>query len=122
MKKNLIVFFSLLCFTYINATANKTGTEVKAPAEVKTGTEVTIVINVNHSANSKSHHTDWVVLRINGKEIKRWTYEKSNLPPDSVFTLEYKYIAGEDLNIETEGHCNMHGSKGVNKITIKASA
>ena len=122
MKKNWIVFFTLLCFAFVNAMANKTSTEVKAPAEVKKGTEVTIVINVTHSANSKSHHTDWVVLRINGKEIKRWTYDKSNLPPDSVFKLEYTYVVSEDLTIETEGHCNMHGSKGVNKITVKASA
>jgi desulfoferrodoxin (superoxide reductase-like protein) len=122
MKKNLFILFTLLCFAFANAMANKTSTEVKAPAEAKKGTEVTIMIKVDHSANSKSHHTDWVVLRINGKEIKRWTYDKNNLPPDSVFTLEYKYVAGEDLNIETEGHCNMHGSKGITKFTVKTSA
>jgi desulfoferrodoxin (superoxide reductase-like protein) len=122
MKNKLFVLLSLLFFTLGSASANKTSVEVKAPAEVKKGTEVTILIQVSHSSNSKGHYTDWVVLRINGKEVKRWSFNKSNLPPDSVFTLEYKMVAEEDLTIETEGHCNLHGSKGISKTTVKAAA
>jgi hypothetical protein len=51
--------------------ANKNQREIKAPAEIKKGTEVTLVINVFHKGNSKTHHTDWVFLKINGKEVKR---------------------------------------------------
>jgi len=122
MNKGLIILFTLLCFTFTTAIANKTSVEVKAPAEVKKGTEVTIVIHVVHSANTKGHHTDWVVLRINGKELKRWTYDKNNLPTSNEFTVEYKYTAGEDLKIETEGHCNLHGSKGVSTTVVRATA
>ncbi len=121
MKKSLIFLFTLLCLTFTAAVPNKTSTEVKAPGEVKKGTEITIVINVAHTANSKGHYTDWVVLRINGKEEKKWTYNKNNLPPSNEFTLEYKIIAGEDLNIETQGHCNIHGSKGVSATVVKTS-
>jgi desulfoferrodoxin (superoxide reductase-like protein) len=119
MKRFAVSFIALFCLFVTGAMANKTSVEIKAPAEVKAGTEVTIVINVMHSANSKGHHTDWVYLKINGKEVKRWTYNKASLPPDSNFTLEYKYIATEALTVEAEGHCNIHGSAGLKSTVIK---
>ena len=121
MKRITVSFLVLFCLFLTGAMANKTSVEIKAPAEVKAGTEVTITINVMHSANSKGHHTDWVYLKINGKEVKRWTYDKTSLPPDSNFTLEFKYVATENLTIEAQGHCNMHGSAGVKSAVIKST-
>jgi desulfoferrodoxin (superoxide reductase-like protein) len=121
MKRLFVTLFVFLCLTLAGVKANKTDVEVKAPESVKTGTEVAITINVIHKGNSKSHHTEWVFLRINGKEVKRWSYTKDALPPDSVFTVEYKIIAGEPLMIEAEGNCNIHGSTGLKTTVIKTT-
>jgi desulfoferrodoxin (superoxide reductase-like protein) len=102
----------------LQAQANKTSVEIKAPAEIKAGTEVTITVVVTHSSNSKGHHTDWVTLKINGKEVKKWEYGKETLPPGATFNLEFKYIASETLKVEAQGHCNIHGSAGVKTSTI----
>jgi desulfoferrodoxin (superoxide reductase-like protein) len=119
MKRIVVSFLVLFCLFLAGAQANKTSVEVKAPAEVKAGTEVTITVMVSHSSNSKSHHTDWVTLKINGKEVKRWEYNKESLPPDADFSLEFKYVATEPLTVEAQGHCNLHGSAGTKSAAIK---
>ena len=119
MKKTIVTLFVAFCLSVTGAWANKTKVEVKAPAEVKAGTEVTITLNVVHSGNSKGHHTDWVYLKINGKEVKRWEYNKEALPPGATFTVEYKYVAGEELKLDAQGHCNIHGSAGAALATVK---
>ena len=119
MKRAAILIFVVFCLSLTSAWANKTSVEVKAPAEVKAGTEVTIVVNVMHKGNSKGHHTDWVYLKINGNEVKRWKYDKSTLPSSEVFTVEFKIVANEVLNIEAEGHCSIHGSAGMKSAVVK---
>jgi desulfoferrodoxin (superoxide reductase-like protein) len=119
MKK---LFFLISVFSFFASAgllANKTSVEIKAPSKIKRGTEVTIVVNVFHQGNSQNHHTDWVFIKINGKEAKRWTFDKDNLPSGGDFTLEFKYIVTKDLTIEAEGHCNLHGSAGIKSTTIK---
>ena len=120
MKKLLLLLSAVFFFTSFSLLANKTSVEVNAPSEIKKGTEVTLIVNVFHKGNSKSHHTDWVVLKINGKEVKKWQYDKSSLPPGGDFVLEFKYAVTEDLAIEAQGNCNIHGSAGISKETIKA--
>jgi len=127
MKKFVFVLAAMLVLSLTNVMANKTSVEVKAPEEAKKGTEITITINVSHSANSGMHHTDWVYLKINDVEVKRWEYSKDSLPPDADFTLEFKYTIPADvdtekgLNIEAEGHCNIHGSAGPAAAAIKVT-
>jgi desulfoferrodoxin (superoxide reductase-like protein) len=121
MKRLSVSLAVLFCLFLSGAMANKTSVEIKAPAEVKAGTEITIVINVMHNGNSKSHHTDWVYLKINGKEVKRWEYTKTSLAPDGNFTVEYKYTATEPLTVEAEGHCNVHGTAGAKTLDIKTT-
>jgi desulfoferrodoxin (superoxide reductase-like protein) len=119
MKKFLLFLSVLLFISAMKLVANKTSVEIKAPAEVKNGSEVTLVINVMHKGNSKSHFTDWVVLKINGKEVQRWKYDKNTLPAGENFTLEYKFMASENITVECQGHCNLHGSTGTKNATIK---
>jgi len=121
MKKLFFLLPALLFFTSASLLANKTSVEVKAPAEIKKGTEVTLVLSVLHKGNSKSHHTDWVILNINGKEVKKWPYDKDSLPPGGDFILEYKYVVTESLTVEAQGHCNLHGSAGISKTTVKVN-
>lgn len=118
-SKTLVIILVFISTAFSSILANKTLTSTKAPETVKKGEEVTIIVNVNHSGNSKSHYTDWVSLKINGTEVERWEYDKKNLPSDENFIIEYKIIAEEDLVIETEGNCNLHGSKGIDRITVK---
>ena len=119
MKRFAVTLIVLFSLSLIGAIANKTSVEIKAPAEVKAGTEVTIVINVAHKGNSKMHYTDWVYLKINGKEVQRWEYNKNKLPLTENFTIEYKLLVNEEINIEAEGHCNIHGSAGKQTAVIK---
>lgn len=121
MKRIIALFVTLFCIFLTGVMANKTSVEVKAPSEIKAGTEVTIILNVVHSGNSRSHHTEWVYLKINGQEVQRWSYTKDQLPPDAEFSVEYKFIVNEDCNIEAEGNCNIHGSKGNQTLMIKAA-
>ncbi len=121
MKKLLILFPAILLFFSVELMANKTSVGIKAPAEIKKGSELTIVINVMHKGNSKMHHTDWISLKINGKEVKRWEYTKENLPPEGDFTLEYKTTVTENIKIEAQGDCNMHGSAGAKTAMVKAN-
>ncbi len=119
MKKSVLLSVMFVLLTQASLLANKTRVEVKAPAEIKKGTEVTIVINVFHQGNSKMHYTNWVVLKINDQEVKRWQFDKNNLPPGENFTLEFKYVADETLTIEAQGNCNLHGNTGPFKTNIK---
>lgn len=109
----LFLFFSLSSF------ANKTSVKIVAPEKVEAGTEITIKIEVTHMGNTSNHFTDWVVIKINGEEFKKWEYAKDNLPENQNFTLEFKIKAETDLEIIAEGNCNKHGSKGKDSATIK---
>lgn len=121
MKKILLLLPALILFTSMEALANKTSVEVKVPSECKKGTDITVVINVMHKGNSKMHHTDWVTLKVNGQEIKKWEYGKENLPPDGDFKLEYKLNVTDDTKVEAQGHCSIHGSAGPQTASIKAN-
>jgi len=118
MKKFIIVL-AVFCLSVTGALANKTTVEITAPDEVAAGTEINITITVSHNGNSKAHHTEWVTLKINGKEIQKWEYTKAELPPGNEFTLEYKLVASEPLIIEAQGNCNMHGSTGMKTRAVK---
>ncbi|HJZ40473.1 MAG TPA: desulfoferrodoxin family protein [Bacteroidales bacterium] len=119
MKRFTVTLIALFCLFLTGVWANKTSVEIKAPVEVKAGDEVTIILNVSHNGNSKSHHTDWVYLKINGKEVQRWKYDKTSLPPDGNFSVEFKTVATGAMVIEAQGDCNIHGSKGVKSLNIK---
>lgn len=99
--------------------ANKTSVKVDVPDKVQKGQETTIVVHVSHKGNSKMHHTNWVVLSVNGKEVKKWEFHGSSLPPAENFTLEYKLTPNENLEISAQGNCNLHGSAGPDFQTVK---
>jgi len=121
MKKIFLLFLTVMFIAVSGiAFANKTEVKVSLPAQVKKGSKITITINVMHKGNSVGHHTDWVYLKINGKEVKRWSYDKNNLPSDGNFTLTYTYTVTENtLSVEAEGDCNIHGTAGPAKATAK---
>ncbi|PLX10570.1 MAG: hypothetical protein C0597_16505 [Marinilabiliales bacterium] len=113
----IVAFLALILFS-TGAFANKTSVKIVVPEKAEAGTEITIKIEVSHMGNSRGHHTDWVWLKINGKEVKKWVYTKDSLPDDANFVLEYKIKADKNLEIIAEGDCNRHGSKGEDKVTV----
>ncbi len=114
----IITIFTILLFS-TGAFANKTSVTIVAPEKAEKGSEITVKIEVKHMGNTKGHHTDWVWLKVNGEEVKRWEYSKADLPESQNFTLEYKVKADSNLEIIAEGNCNKHGSKGTDKVTVK---
>lgn len=106
-----------LLFSF-NSFANKTSVSVVAPEKATKGSEVTVKIEVKHMGNTKAHYTDWVWVKINGEEYKRWEYTPDHLPENQNFTVEFTIKVEETIEIEAEGNCNKHGSKGENKVKI----
>jgi desulfoferrodoxin (superoxide reductase-like protein) len=99
-------------FTPPTALADKTSASISAPASAAPGSEITIRVTSTHSANNFLHYTDWLHIMANGKEIARWNYTRTHKPESNVFTREIKFVVNEPLELQAEGHCNMHGSKG----------
>ena len=121
MKSNVkSLFLAIMVFIISSAAfANKSAVTISTSAQkVKKGTEVTITLNIAHKGNSKMHHTDWVSLKINGKEVKKWNYDKKNLPTAGEFTLTYTFVADEALKIEAQSDCNLHGSAGIASASV----
>lgn len=112
----------LVVLLWVNtAFANKASVSIEAPAEVTKGSEITIRLTVDHSADSIFHHVEWVQLRVNNNQIAYWQYSASDLPPAATFTKEIKYVVNENTEIRAEANCNLHGSAGPGffKIVIK---
>ncbi len=95
--------------------ANKSSVEIKSPESAVKGSEITITINVSHSANNFIHHTSWAYVKVNGKEVGRWEYpfESAN------FTREVKVRVDGPLDIESKAECNIHGSAGAVTAHVK---
>jgi desulfoferrodoxin (superoxide reductase-like protein) len=109
----------LLCANV--AFANKASVAIEAPAEVTKGTEITIRVTVDHSADNVFHHVEWVQLNVNNNQVGYWRYSAVDLPPAATFTREIKYTVNENTEIRAEASCNLHGSAGPGffKIVIK---
>jgi len=103
------------------AFANKSAVKIEAPDEVPKNTEITLKLHVTHSANNFIHHTAWLKVHANGKEIARWDYSMFHLPDGANFTKEITLSVDEDLEIVAKASCNIHGSAGpdLKKIIVK---
>jgi desulfoferrodoxin (superoxide reductase-like protein) len=117
MLKTLFLV-ALVLIIPVSAMANKTSVELTAPEKAEKGSEVTVVIHVKHMGNSATHFTDWVSVKINDKEVKRWEYNKKERPEAGNFTLEYKFVLNEKSKIVIQGNCNKHGSAGPKEVVI----
>lgn len=124
MKKLVALGMLILAFLFLQvgpSFANKSATSIQGPTSVAKGTEVTLRVTVTHNANSSSHHTEWLKVMANQKEIARWDYTDDKRPESAEFTKEIKIKVVEDTEIVAEASCNKHGSRGpaTHKITVK---
>ena len=117
----LIQFLLVVLLCANVAFANKASVSIEAPAEVTKGTEITIRVTVDHSADNVFHHVEWVQLSVNNNQVGYWRYSAVDLPPGATFTREIKYTVNENTDIRAEASCNLHGSAGpgIFKIVIK---
>jgi len=94
MKKiiKLMVCFSLFYFLSLSiAFASKSSVSLTVPESVSKGTEITIKVDVTHIGNNMFHHSNWVYIKVNGKETARWDFSMTNTPESENFTREIKY-------------------------------
>jgi len=117
----LIQFLLVILFCTDAAFANKASVSIEAPAEVTKGTEITIRLTVDHSADNFFHHVEWVQLNVNNTQVAYWQYSTFDLPPAATFTKEIKHTVNENTEIRAEASCNLHESAGPGffKIVIK---
>ena len=118
--KMLVSAIALFCSR--PAWANKAAVSIEVPRTAAKGSEITIRVTVTHSSNSFFHHTEWLWIKANGKEIRRWEYSGSNLPEGATFTKEIKWKVEGDTEIEAKASCNLHGSQGEEKVKITPTA
>ena len=98
--------------------ANKASVAISAPETGANGSEVLVKLNITHSANNFFHYTNWVTLKVNGKEFSRWDFSSGNRPEAADFTREVKITVNEPTELIAEANCNMHGSVGPAKWKI----
>jgi desulfoferrodoxin (superoxide reductase-like protein) len=100
------------------AHADKSGAILEAPEQAAKGNEITLRIHVTHSANNFLHHTNWLRVKVNGREIRTWEYPMSRLPAAAKFSEELRLVIDGPCEVEAEANCNLHGSKGPARKTI----
>jgi len=103
------------------AFADKTSVSIDAPDTAKKGSVIVITVKVIHSGNNFMHYTDWVSIRVNGAEVKRWKFGSGSRPENETFTRQVEYKVEGPVSIEAEGNCNIHGSAGkaVKTVLVK---
>ncbi len=101
--------------------ANKTGVTIDAPDSVKKGQSAVIRITITHKGNNFMHHTNWVYVKADGKEIARWEFSPGKLPENEVFTRDVNLTVNGPVEITAEGNCNLHGTRGAvtKKIAVQ---
>jgi len=121
IRFTLVASLFLLVVSATTAFADKASVTISAPESVVKGTEVTIKIQVTHSGNNFIHHVDWAKIGIDGKEIARWDFSWNKRAESKIFEREFKYVVNAPVEISTEANCNLHGSKGLAKASIKVT-
>ena len=126
MKRNKVGFMLFLMVLSVGVfngvcLADKSAVTIEAPDQAVKGKEIPVKIQVTHSANSFFHYTNWVQVKVNGKDTALWEYSMGNRPEGAVFTKELKLMVNEPLEIVAEANCNMHGSQGPakKKVTLQ---
>ncbi|RJP77830.1 MAG: hypothetical protein C4522_14100 [Desulfobacteraceae bacterium] len=116
-----VVFYIVFLAFGKPAFADKSSVRIEAPETAAIGQEITITLHVSHDGNNFIHHTDWIYVKINDQEIKRWEFGMFDTPESEHFTREIQYTVTGPITITAEADCNMHGSAGIaeKKIPIQ---
>ncbi len=117
----LLIFLGVGSISVNIALGNQPTVTIEAPAEVPKGSEITIRITIDHSANDPIHHVKWVQVLVNYQVVVWREYSLFNLPEDYTFKFEIRYTVNEDTEVRAEAGCNFHGSRGPTffKVSVK---
>jgi desulfoferrodoxin (superoxide reductase-like protein) len=99
--------------------ANKSAVTLEVPEHAAPGTAITIRVHVTHEGNNFFHYTDWVTVRANGTEIRRWEFSSTRRPESENFTVEMTYTVDGPVEITAQANCNVHGSEGPVSATVQ---
>ena len=113
-----VLLLILLCVISSEVLANKTAVRIEVPESAEKGTEITIKVHVSHDGNNFLHYTNWVSIKINGQEVKRWKFSMFKRPESDNITLKIKYLITESITIVAEANCNRHGSDGAKTAIV----
>jgi len=118
-----VFFFVVFTFMALigvpgQAHADKSSVRIEAPTNAPMGAAISITLHVSHSGNNLFHHTDWVTVKINGEEAKRWEFGMFSTPDTENFTLTVPHTMTGPIEIEAEASCNIHGSAGIAKHSV----
>jgi desulfoferrodoxin (superoxide reductase-like protein) len=113
-----VVFMVIAFLTAGPAYADKSSVRIEAPTQAPMGATITIALHVLHQGNNFVHHTEWVRVKINGEEVKRWEFGMFSTPDNEKFTLAITHIMIGPIEIEAEANCNIHGSAGIAKHSV----
>lgn len=100
------------------ARANKSSVQIEQLAQAAQDGKVVIQCSVSHSGNNFLHHTEWLRVSANGKEIARWEFSWKDKPENEAFIRNVAVDAAAPVLIEAEASCNLHGSKGPATMTV----
>jgi desulfoferrodoxin (superoxide reductase-like protein) len=100
------------------AWANKSSVAIEQPVQFNKDGKAVVRCTVSHSGNNFLHHTEWLRVSADGKEIARWDFSWKSKPESEVFTREVTVDAARPVSIEAEASCNIHGGKGPAKMTV----
>ncbi len=122
MKWKLAFFVAAaLAISAAPAFADKTGVAIEAPDTVQKGQTVVIRVTFSHKGNNFMHHTNWVYVKADAKEVARWEFSPWKLPESEVFSRDVRLTVTAPLEITAEANCNIHGSRGAvtKKIDVR---
>lgn len=105
-------------FIFRTAHADKSSVQIEAPIKAKVGSTIEITLHVSHNGNNLFHHTDWLYVKINGEEVKRWEYGMFSLPNSESFSVSLMHTMAGPIEITAEADCNLHGSAGLAQHTV----
>jgi len=115
----LSIALGLLFFAPGLALANKASVSIEVPKSVAKEEEIVIVLKVKHSENTPSHYVNWVNLKINNKDMKKWEFTPDNRPDTHDFIIKFKFMVNMDTKVSAEANCILHGSAGPASAFIK---
>lgn len=98
--------------------ADKSAVTISAPETAVKGSEVVVKLTITHNGNNFFHYTNWVFLKVNGKEFSRWDFTWDHRSDEATFVREVKVPVDGPIELIAEANCNLHGSKGPAKWKI----
>jgi len=118
----IFAFIGLCALSLIfadGAFANKSSVKIDAPDNAAIGSQVNVLLEVSHDGNNFLHYTEWVYVKINGEEVKRWEFSNFDKPEDENFTRSITYTVTGPFEITAEASCNIHGSAGIAEKSVE---